>query len=390
MTKAETKDPMSTDATGRCELIIDRPAEGEVLVQLAGDFRIGQELPRAEQVKAQLKSGPPVQRIAFDSRELTSWDSGLLTFLIEVLEHCSAAKIEVDKEGLPQGVQRLIALATAVPEKKDARQETERQPFLSRVGEDAIVFVSSAGELITFLGEACVAMARLLTGKARFRLSDLGLFLQESGAQALPIVSLISLLVGLILAFVGIIQLKLFGAQIYVADLVGIAMVREMGAIMTGIIMAGRTGAAFAAQLGTMEVNEEIDALRTLAISPMEFLVLPRMLSLTLMMPLLCLYANLMGILGGLIVASGIYGVSPMLYLNRTKVAVGLNDLGIGLFMSVVFGVLVALAGCLRGMQCDRSASAVGGAATSAVVTGIVGIIVATALITVICDVIGI
>jgi phospholipid/cholesterol/gamma-HCH transport system permease protein len=367
-----------------------RPTEGELLVKLAGRWRIGQELPRAEEVKAQLTSGPPVQRIAFDSRQLAGWDTGLLSFLIKILEHCSGAEIEVEKEGLPQGVQRLIALATAVPEKKDARQQGERPSFLERVGEDTIIFVKSAGELITFLGEACVAVARLLTGKARFRLSDLGLFLQESGAQALPIVSLISLLVGLILAFVGIMQLTLFGVQIYVADLVGIAMVREMGAIMTGIVMAGRTGAAFAAQLGTMEVNEEIDALKTLGIPPMEFLVLPRMLALTLMMPLLCLYANLMGIIGGAVVAVGLYGVNPILYFNRTKEAVGLNDLGIGLFMSVVFGVLVALAGCLRGMQCGRSSSAVGEAATSAVVTGIVAIIVATAIITVLCDVIGI
>jgi phospholipid/cholesterol/gamma-HCH transport system permease protein len=194
----------------------------------------------------------------------------------------------------------------------------------------------------------------------------------------------------LILAFVGIIQLKLFGAQIYVADLVGISMVRFMGAIMTGIIMAGRTGAAFAAQLGTMEVNEETDALRTLGISPVEFLVLPRMLALTIMMPLLCLFANLMGILGGAVVAVGFYDVNLMIFYRRTIQAIGLNDLGIGLFMSLVFGILVALAGCLRGMQCGRSASAVGDAATSAVVTAIVAIIVVTAIITVACDVIGI
>jgi phospholipid/cholesterol/gamma-HCH transport system permease protein len=372
------------------KLGFSRPKEGELIVQLSGNWTIGQKLPPESDFQTQLKAPPPVQRITFDSREVKGWDTGLLSFVIKVLEHGSAAKIEVEKDGLPEGVQRLIALATAVPEKKDARQQGERPSFLARVGEDAIVFVKSAGELIAFLGEACVALARLLTGKARFRISDLGVFLQECGAQALPIVSLISLLVGLILAFIGIIQLKLFGAQIYVADLVGIGMVREMGAIMTGIIMAGRTGAAFAAQLGTMEVNEEIDALKTLGIPPMEFLVLPRMLSLTLMMPLLCLYANLMGILGGAAVAVGIYGVNPMLYLNRTREAVGLNDLGIGLFMSVVFGILVALAGCLRGMQCGRSASAVGGAATSAVVTGIVAIIVATAVITVMCDVVGI
>jgi phospholipid/cholesterol/gamma-HCH transport system permease protein len=314
----------------------------------------------------------------------------VLTFLIKVIEQCSQNNIHADMEGLPQGVQRLIELAMAVPEKEDARKTVEHKPFLEQIGNDVVVFVQSTGEIMAFLGEALVAVTKMFAGNARYRPIDLGLFLQENGARALPIVALVSCLVGLILAFVGIIQLKLFGAQIYVADLVGIAMVRFMGAIMTGIIMAGRTGAAFAAQLGTMEVNEETDALRTLGISPVEFLVLPRMLALTVMMPLLCLYANLMGILGGAVVAVGFYDISFMIFYRRTIQAVGLNDLGIGLFMSLVFGILVSLAGCLRGMQCGRSASAVGDAATSAVVTAIVAIIVVTAIITVACDVIGI
>lgn len=361
-----------------------------MLVQLTGSWKIGQDLPAAEEVQRQIETWPKIEQIAFNTESLSGWDSSLLTFLIKVIDNCSRIKIHVDKNGLPEGVQRLIALATAVPEKKDAEQKIERKSFLEQVGDDVVSLVQSTGEMMAFLGEAFVATVRIFTGKARFRSLDLGLFLQESGARALPIVSLISLLVGLILAFVGIIQLKLFGAQIYVADLVGIAMVREMGAIMTGIIMAGRTGAAFAAQLGTMQVNEEIDALQTLGIRPMEFLVMPRMLALTLMMPFLCLYANLMGIIGGIVVAVGIYDVNLISYFNRTKDAVGMNDLGIGLFMSLVFGTLVALAGCLRGMQCGRSSSAVGDAATSAVVTGIVAIIVATAIITVVCDVIGI
>ena len=216
------------------------------------------------------------------------------------------------------------------------------------------------------------------------------MIIQECGSQALPIVSLISVLVGLILAFVGAIQLSMFGAQIFVADLVGIAMVRVMGAIMTGIIMAGRTGAAFAAQLGTMQVNEEIDALKTMGISPMEFLVLPRMLALMLMMPLLCLYADLMGILGGMIVGVTMLDLSVMEYYQETKRALSLTNLWIGLFHSAVFGILVSLSGCLRGIQCGRSASAVGDATTSAVVTGIVSIVVATAIITFICQVLGI
>lgn len=216
------------------------------------------------------------------------------------------------------------------------------------------------------------------------------LVIQECSAEALPIVSLISLLVGLILAFVGAIQLKLFGAQIFVADLVGIGMVRAMGAIMTGIIMAGRTGASFAATIGTMQVNEEIDALQTTGVSPIDFLVLPRMLALSIIMPLLVIYADLMGILGGLIV--GVFGLDLNIveYYNETTKAVSLTNFWIGLFSGFVYGILIALSGCMRGMQCRRSASAVGDATTSAVVTGIVSIVLATAVITVICNILGI
>ena len=199
-----------------------------------------------------------------------------------------------------------------------------------------------------------------------------------------------SLLVGMILAFVAAIQLKLFGAQIFVADIVGIATVRVMAAIMTGIIVAGRTGAAFAAQLGTMQVNEEIDALQTLGVPPMEFLVLPRMLALALMMPLLCIYSDLMGILGGMVVGVFMLDLSLAQYFHETALNMKLTYFWIGLFHSFVFGILIALAGCLRGMQCGRSASEVGQAATSAVVTSIVSIVVATAIITFVCQVLGI
>jgi phospholipid/cholesterol/gamma-HCH transport system permease protein len=296
----------------------------------------------------------------------------------------------VDKEVLPQGLQRLLSLASAVPERKGARRESKRIPFLERIADISIEGWRSLLEMLEFFGEVTVAFTRLVTGKSRFPKSDFLSIIQENSAQALPIVSLISLLVGMIFAFVASIQLQMFGAQIYVADIVGIAMVRVMSAIMTGIIMAGRTGAAFAAQLGTMQTNEEIDALKTLGISPMEFLVLPRMLALMLMMPLLCLYANLMGILGGFVVGVGMLDITPTQYYLQTKAAVGLKNLWIGLFQGTVFGVLVALAGCLRGIQCGRSASAVGEAATSAVVTGIISIILATALITFACQVLGI
>jgi phospholipid/cholesterol/gamma-HCH transport system permease protein len=374
----------------RARIYVSRPAEDTLLIELTGHWRIGQDPPTIGEVEQQIEAQRSIQQIAFDSKALTAWDSSILTFLTRVNKAAAKQGIRVEPSGLPDGVQQLIALATAVPRKEDARKTVPRESFLARVGSDFVAFVQSAGELIAFVGESFVATVRLMVGKARFRAFDLGVFLQDTGARAVPIVSLISFLVGLILAFVGLLQLKIFGAQVYVASLVGVAMVRAMGAIMAGIIMAGRTGAAYAAQLGTMQVNEEIDALQTLGINPMEFLVLPRMLALTLMMPLLCLYADLLGILGGWLVAVPIYGLNSSQYFSRTMSAVGLNDLLVGLFMSFVFGILVALAGCLRGMQCGRSASAVGDAATSAVVTGIVAIIIATAVITVLCDVLGI
>ena len=371
----------------KSKLTFSRPTDALLVINLSGDWKLGLKLPQAIDVEKQIESSAQIKKITFDTQQLQGWGSGLLTFLIKVNQLCNDKNIHVDLEGLPRGVRRLLSLASAVPERKGARKVAERIPFLARLGGSAIDFWKSALEMLEFIGAAFVAFTRMLRGKAQFRRSELFLLIQECSAEALPIVSLISVLVGLILAFVGAIQLRIFGAQVYVADLVGIAMVREMSAIMTGIIIAGRTGASFAAQLGTMQVNEEIDALQTMGVSPMEFLVLPRMLALFLMMPLLVLYADLMGVIGGLIVGVTMLDINFMEYYNRTSEAVSLNDFGIGLFMSEVFGILVALAGCLRGMQCGRSASAVGQATTSAVVTSIVSIIVATAIITVICDV---
>lgn len=372
------------------KLRFNGPTDGVLMIRLSGNWQIGEDLPSPNEVKNRLASETDIQRVAFDTKELTRWDSSLPILLLKIKNLCSEQKIYMDSDGLPRGAKRLMELATAVHNEKDARSVKENRTFFTVAGAETIDLLTSAKEMIAFIGEAFLAFIKFLSGKARYRRSDLFMTIQGCGAKALPIVSLISLLVGLILAFVGAIQLKMFGAQIYIANLVGIAMVRVMGAVMTGIIMAGRTGAAFAAQIGTMEVSEEIDALKTLGISPMEFLVLPRMLALVLMMPLLCIYSDLMGILGGGIVAIGMLDLNMSQYYLQTKEAISLNDLWIGLFQSVVFGVLVALAGCLRGIQCGRSASDVGDAATSAVVTGIVSIIVATATITVICNVLGI
>lgn len=371
------------------EVRISTSADGIFTIHLTGDWRVGQPPPSAEDTNAQIDT-IAARTVAFDTSQLTGWDSTLLTYLTAVINHCSRRSISVDRRGLPEGVNRLLSLAAAVPERKGARRESIRQPVLFRIGERAVGLFRSAADLLGFVGEVSVALIRCLQGKASFRRSDLWVTIQECGAQALPIVTLISMLVGLILAFVGAVQLRVFGAEIFVASLVGIAMVRVMGAVMTGVIMAGRTGARFAAEIGTMQVNEEIDALVTLGVSPVEFLVLPRVLALTIMMPLLCLYADVMGILGGFVVGVWMLDLNVMEYYYQTEATVGLNNVWIGLFHSFVFGILISLAGCLRGMQCGRSADAVGSSTTSAVVSAIVAIVVATAIITVILDILGV
>ena len=245
------------------QVSFQRAADATLLVRFSGRWRLRGGLPSASLIERELEPPSKVRNVAFDARELTSWDSSVLTFLVEVSELCRRRQIEMDRAGLPAGLGRLLQLAEAVPEKKGARKEAVETPFLERVGNTAVGAGASLGETLKFLGEMTITFVRLFRMKARFRAVDLFLLIQQCGAQALPIVTLISFLVGMILAFVGAVQLKQFGAQIYVADLVGIAMIREMGAMMTGIIMAGRTGAAFAAQLGTMKVTQEIDAFTT-------------------------------------------------------------------------------------------------------------------------------
>ena len=374
----------------RCEINFNRQSDDTLLIILSGNCTIAGRVPSFSEVQQHFESASPLRRVTFNAEELSGWDSSLLTFLITVFNKCKTGNIRTDADSLPAGIKKLISLASTVPERKAAPGTNNYMSLPERVGESTLRLGDSVKYTLGFIGEVFVSFLKMLRGRARFRTSELFLILQETGAQALPIVSLISLLVGLILAFVGAIQLRLFGAQIYVADLVGIGIVREMGAIMTGIIMAGRTGAAFAARIGTMQVNEEIDALTTLGISPVEFLVLPRIIALFLMMPLLTVYADLMGLLGGLIVGTGMLDIGLMEYYNETLSILTLTDFWIGVFMGAVFGVLVSLSGCLRGLQCGRSASAVGQATTSAVVTGIVSIVVATAVITVVCDVLGI
>jgi len=376
-----------TDSEAIPKASVSRVGE-KLILKLQGDWTLRYGGNRQLQgVLSELDRQSGAAELEFDMADIASWDTSLLIIVSRVQEWCKAHNVRFGRSSLPLGVKGLIALSEEVPERKTGRSEKKSASLFAIVGNATISGVSGVNAGLSFIGETLVSFGRISRGRAAFDWRLFWLTMEECSAQALPIVGLISFLTGLIFAFVGAVQLRQFGAGIYVANLVAVGMAREMGAIMTGIIMAGRTGAAFAAQIGSMKVSEEIDALRTLAISPMDFLVSPRLLALSLMMPLLVLYSDLIGILGGAVVALGFLDISWIQYWNQTTSSMGLVDIATGLIKSAVFGVIVAMAGCERGMQCGNNAAAVGNAATSAVVLGITCIVAADAVIDVIQEV---
>ena len=255
--------------------------------------------------------------------------------------------------------------------------------WANRIGQQARRSTAEAARSLEFIGQVMQALGRLLRGRSALRWSDLAWQLEQTGPRSVPIVALVCGLVGVILAYMGAAQLQLFGAQSYIADLVSVGVVREIAALMTGVILAGRVGAAFAAQLGSMQANEEIDALRTLGIDPVDHLVLPRLLAMLLVAPLLTAMAALVGLCAGWAVAALVFGIPPLEYLTRSQQAVTATHLGIGLFKGTVYAMLVALAGCRQGLAAGRSAQAVGQATTAAVVQAIVWIVVAASALTI-------
>ena len=331
-----------------------------------------------------------IKHLIINMDKLSGWNSALLTIIVSLTDLCEKCKVSFDDSLLPSEMTRLIKLAHHHPAKKNTKLVIDRQSFLYNVGRNTLDAFNDVREMFYFLGNAGIAFVHMLRGHAVYRAADTRLVMQQTGAEALPIVSLLNFLVGAILGYIGALQLEKFGAEVFIGDMVGVAMTREITAIITGIIMAGRSGAAFAAQLGTMKVNEEIDALKSMGLSPMEFLVLPRMLALMFMMPFLAVYANFMGIFGGAVVAYAVLDISMTQYFGVVVKSVSLNDVGAGVFMSLVFGVIVAVVGCQKGMSCGKSAEAVGASTTSAVVTATVMIFVTAALLTIIYDLLGI
>lgn len=318
-----------------------------------------------------------------DGRDLGHWDSRLASHLLSLHRQAEQQAATLQFERLPEGLQRLLDLATAVPPQPpgNVRQES----FSATLQRLLQTPWQRSREFLQFFGDCLLALWQALRGRSQMRASDFFYWFEQASVRALPIVSLIALLVGMILAYLGSVQLRQFGAQVYVANLVGIGMTREMGALMIAILMAGRTGAAYAAQLGAMQANDEIDALRTLGIPPMEFLVLPRLLATMLALPLLTLYADVLGMIGGALVTVGM-GVSPLQYFTQTQDAIGFTQIAVGVGKSLVFAFLIALAGCRHGLQSGRSSTAVGQATTAAVVSAIISIVVADSIMNVLLD----
>ncbi len=370
--------------------LVDTKQQGDTLyITISGNWTINQPQPSIDAIIHTLLK-QPLTTIAFNTYNLGIWDSSILVIMTKFMTIAKNNKLIIQDKNVDTGIKNLTRLALATPPNTDALKNNTQESFSEYVGKLTLYFPQIIQQVLAFIGEITLAIQRLFIGKSSCTISNVWVCIQECGIEALPIVSLISMLVGLILAFVGVVQLRMFGAEIYVSSLVAVGMTRIMGAIMTGIILAGRTGAAYAAVIGTMEVNEEIDALTTLGIIPSDFLVMPRLIALTCMTPLLVVYADFMGMLGGFLVGVAALGIEPLEYITFTQKGFVLNNLWVGIIHGIVFGVIVAITGCYQGLRCERSAAAVGLATTSAVVYSIVGIVIATALLTILFNILGI
>lgn len=399
MSPLQETDPMSQTVMppqAPCaQAIAEVGASGEVTITLRGDWHLRQGAVDFAPVQAVLAGAACVgqrqpDRVRFETSGLGQWDSSLMTFLHKVSAFARTEGIRIDYQSLPQGPAQLLLMANCAPTVESSNEQLRYHPLFTRVGTLTIWLWAEGMGMLHFLGLCAQSLARFARGKARYRKSDFWLLVQQTGLEALPIAALIAFLVGMIMAFVGAVQLQKFGADIFVADLVGLAMVREMGAMMTGIILCGRTGASYAAQLGSMKIGEEIDALETFGISAIDFLVLPRILAVTLMTPVLVLFADAIGIIGGMLVGVSLLDVTMAQFINRLIGSLDMIQISTGLIKSVFFGMLVAYTGCLRGMQCGNSSEEVGRVTTSAVVTGITALIIADAVFAVIFNIIGI
>jgi len=361
-------------------------------LRLSGDWIASQTGIRSTDEVRHILDDAVTSVVQVDASNLGKWDSALIAFL-KMLHDASRLRrpqpVQIDDTGLQDTARRLLALSAAGGS-ATADKEMPRPSLATRVGQAYFAALSDAAGMAELVGETALRGMAGLARRTHTRAIDVFELVREAGAKALVIVAIVNILIGAILAFVGAVELQRFGAGIFVVNLVGIAVAREMAAITTAIVMAGRTGGAYAAHLATMQGNEEIDALNVLGIRVFDFLVLPRIMALITMMPLLYLYGCALGFFGGFLVSIASLDVTPTLFLEQLRNAVTMKEFAIGLLKSIAFGALVALVGCKIGLNAGRSAADVGRAATSAVVAAIVGIIALDAVFAVCTDALGI
>lgn len=326
--------------------------------------------------------------LIIDGSQIEYCDSIGAALLLELAQMARSRHAGAEMRGLNEETKNLLDLFEK--ESLAARPPAgQRTSLVTYVGRQSVGLVKDFSRLVSFVGELSVALVGSLLRPASIRWKDVLVVAEKAGADALPIVALVSFLMGLILAFQSAIPMRQFGAEIFVANLVSLSIARELGPLITAILLAGRTGSAFAAELGTMKVNEELDALNTMGLEPVRFLVVPRLVAAVTMMPLLTILAVFVGIAGGAVVFKAL-GFPLITYINQVQSALSPVDYLGGLFKAFVFGILVTAIGCLRGLQTSAGASAVGDSATRAVVSGIVLIVAADGIFSVLFYYLGI
>ena len=359
---------------------------GRAELRFKGQLRFRQCFASWQSVRRLVR--PPAAHLAFDLSGVDRLDGAATALLLELRDEVVGAGGEAEIVGAHGGVRAMLDLYGSHPPRPSLHPPFARIGILDQIGRETLAMLRESRGL-DFIGDVAVAAAKAARAPFSINWGDVPHLMDRAGADSLPIVLVINFLVGLVTAFQAAVQLKQFGANIFVADLVGLSVTRELAPIMTAIIVAGRSGAAFSAELGTMRVSEEIDALRTLGLDPYGFLVFPRIIALVLVLPLLTILADVIGIAGGVLVAMFGLDITANAYLIETQKAVGLWDVFSGCLKTLFFGLSIALNACQRGLAARGGAEGVGRATTSAVVTSLFAIVVVDAVFTVLFNAFG-
>ena len=373
---------MKSQPANAAQLQSDGPRNGVLKLVIIGRLD-ADNTGRIWRESTRLVSGARAATVDLDAAPIDYCDGSGIALLIQLhrLQQQNGGKLEI--RGLRPEFQELLDdwLQGSV----EAGQSVGKAhtPLVEEIGRGAVQLWEDIHELISFVGQLGLAMVKAARHPRTIRWRDAMLIAEEVGVNALPIVALLSFLVGVIMAFQSAVALRQFGAEIFVANMIGLSVLREMGPLMTAIILAGRSGSAFAAEIGTMKVREEIDALKTMGLEPVRFLVVPRVLAGLAMTPVLTVFADLLGVMGGSVVMLSL-GFPLITFFNQLQLAVSYGSFVGGLVKAFAFGILIAAIGCLRGLQTQTGASAVGLSTTHAVVSGIILIVITDGIFTVI------